>query len=475
MSQSSLLDLDRSNNTEKSRRSSSRNQSRSQAKHGDVLCDFCTTKRQKAEKSCLVCLASYCESHLQTHYTYPTLMKHKLVKATGQMREKICAQHDKLMEAFCRSDQTLVCVLCMMDEHKHHDIVPAGTERTEKQHSAQTVLEENERIFTELLQLIERKYNDVKETIRSHEKITVNRGEILLDRLEEEITLLKKRHNNLEKLSRTDDHIHFLQSWQSLSGPSGYEDLNNISVAPHYSFDSAKRAIASFKIQVEEMSKTEMSKITGAVKEVYITQEVETKTRRESFLKEETRTREEPKTREDFLKYSCQLTLDANTAHPSLHLSDGNKTATMKSEPMNYPNHPDRFDHWQQVLCRESISSSRCYWEVDWKGTEIDVAVTYRGIRRKGSGNECSLGWNDKSWSLYCSDAKYTFVHNSKSTDIFGLTSSRIGVYLDYINGTLAFYSVPDGMRLLHKVQTTFREPVYPAFSVWGFGSNIKL
>nr|XP_054606107.1 tripartite motif-containing protein 14-like [Nothobranchius furzeri] len=128
-----------------------------------------------------------------------------------------------------------------------------------------------------------------------------------------------------------------------------------------------------------------------------------------------------------------------------------------------------------QVLCRESISGSRCYWEVDWKGTEIDVAVTYRGIRRRGSGNECSLGWNDKSWSLYCSDAKYTFVHNSKSTDIFGLTSSRIGVYLDYINGTLAFYSVPDGMRLLHKVQTTFREPVYPAFSVWGFGSNIKL
>ncbi len=133
MSHPSSLDLDRYSSLEKSRRSTSRSQPRVQAKYGEVLCDFCTTRKQKAEKSCLVCLASYCEAHLQSHYEYPALMKHKLVKATGQMREKLCAQHDKLLEAFCRTDQTSVCVLCMMDEHKHHDIVPAGTERTEKQ------------------------------------------------------------------------------------------------------------------------------------------------------------------------------------------------------------------------------------------------------------------------------------------------------------------------------------------------------
>lgn len=176
------------------------------------------------------------------------------------------------------------------------------------QHSSQTALEENERIFTELLLYIERKYNEVKEMIRSHEKTTVTRGEILLDRLEEEITLLRKRHTDLEKLSHTDDHIHFLQvrlictedpnqdrvwcknvgylldmsplsslsstflffyqSWQSLSGPSGYEDLNNISVAPYYSFDATKRAIAALKLQVEEVSKTEMGKISGAGRQI---------------------------------------------------------------------------------------------------------------------------------------------------------------------------------------------------------------
>ncbi|XP_056148371.1 tripartite motif-containing protein 16-like [Lampris incognitus] len=501
MSHPSTLDLDRYSSMGRSRRSTSRSQSRLQSKTGDVLCDFCTTRKQKAVKSCLLCLASYCETHLQSHYEYPALMKHKLVKSTGQMREKVCAQHDKLLEAFCRTDQTSVCVLCMMDEHKHHDTVPAGTERTEKQkqlgstlqksqrridervkkwqdlrqaveavkHSAQMVLDENERIFTELLRSIERKYNEVKEMVRSHEKTTVTRAEILLDRLEEEITLLRKKHMDLEKLSHTDDHIHFLQSWQSLSGPSGYEDLNNVSVAPYYSFDATKRAIAALKLQVEEVSKTEISKISATVKEVYITQELTTKTTEDSVM------REEPQTRDDFMKYSCQLTFDLNSVHPNLHISEGNKRAKMLSEPKDYPDHPDRFNHWQQVLCREGLNGRRCYWEVDWRGTEIDVAVTYRGIRRKGNGNECSLGWNDKSWSLYCSESKYSFVHNNKSIDIAVPSATRIGVYLDHKAGTLAFYSVSESMQLLHQVQTSFRETLYPAFSVWGFGSSVRL
>ncbi|XP_051935853.1 tripartite motif-containing protein 16-like [Hippocampus zosterae] len=507
MSHNSTLDLDRYSTAERDRRSTNRSQNRTQAKRGEVLCDFCTTTKQTAEKSCLVCLASYCEIHLQSHYDYPALMKHKLVKATGQMREKICAQHDKLLEAFCRTDQTSVCVLCMMDEHKHHDIVPAGTERTEKQkqlgttlhksqqridervkkwqdlrqaaeavkHSADSVLEENERIFTELLLSFERKYNEVKEMVRLHERTTVNRGEILLNRLEEEITLLRKRHTDLEKLSHTDDHIHFLQSWQSLSGPSGYEDLNNVSIAPNYSFEATKRAIAALKLQVEEISKRETTKISAAVKEVYITEESDKKLKRESLFVTESRMMEEPKTREDFMRYSCQPILDVNTVHRNLHLFEGNRTATMKSVPKNYPDHPERFDHWQQVLCKEGLAGSRYYWEVGWKGSEIDVAITYRGIFRKGNNNVCSLGWNDKSWSLYCSQSKFSFVHNNKNTDLPVRKSSRIGVYLDHVAGVLAFYTVSDTMQLLYQVRTTFTEAVYPAFSVWGYGTSIRL
>ncbi|XP_062851182.1 tripartite motif-containing protein 16 [Trichomycterus rosablanca] len=455
----------------------------------NVLCDFCLTTKMKAVKSCLTCLTSFCETHLQTHYEYPALMKHKLVTATGQLREKICAEHDKLLEVFCRSDQICVCVMCIMEEHKKHDIVSAAAERTEKQkqigtklkasqqniaekvkkwqdlrqaavslkNSSQSLMEENERIFTELMQALERRYVEVKEMIRTQETALMTQAERHLTQMEEEITLLRMKHNDLEKLSHSDDHIHFLQSWQSLSSPSGYEDLSKLTLAPHPSFDKAKKAISELKVQLEDISKVELTQISSAVREVKILQTLE------------------PTTRDEFLQYYCQLSMDHQTAHPNLYLSKGNTVVQMSSDIKSYPEHPDRFDYWQQVLCKEGLVGGRYYWEVEWSGTEVDMAITYKTISRKGNDNICSFGWNDKSWSLYCSESKYSFMHNSKRTTIPVPRSSRIGVYLDHKAGTLAFYSVSDTMTLLQKVQTSYNEPLYAGFGVWGFGSAVKI
>lgn len=142
---------------------------------------------------------------------------------------------------------------------------------------------------------------------------------------------------------------------------------------------------------------------------------------------------------------------------------------------MLYAEHPDRFDYWQQVLCKEGLAGGRYYWEVDWNGSEIDIALTYKGIQRKGNDNVGSFGWNDLSWSLYCSESKFSFVHNSKSTTLSVPKSSRIGVYLDYATGTVSFYSVNDNMKLLHTVHVKFTEPVYPGFGVWGYRTTVRL
>lgn len=491
---SSVADQNRYSSLGKSQKSESYGKysnprSNSRGSQQNVLCDFCLVKKMKAVKSCLTCLTSLCETHLQAHYEYPALMKHKLVAATGQLKEKICAEHDKLLEVFCRSDQMCVCVLCIMDEHKQHNIVSAAAERTEKQkqlsaklmmsqqkidervkkwqdlmqateslkHSSHSVLEENERIFTELMQALERRYTDVKEMIRAQETALMTQAERHLSQMEEEITLLRMKHNDLERLSHSEDHIHFLQSWKSLSAPSGYEDLSKVTLAPLHSFDKVKKAISELKVRVEDVSKGELNKISSAAREVKILQILD------------------PKTREEFLQYYCQLSLDPLTAHPNLHLSKGNTVVKMGTEPNSYPEHPERFDYWQQVLCREGMTGSRYYWEIEWSGTEVDIAVTYKEAGRKGSDNVCSFGWNDKSWSLYCSESKCTFMHHSKRISIPVPISSKIGVYVDHKAATLAFYSVSDTMTLLHKVHTSFTQPLYAGFGVWGYGSTVKI
>ncbi|KAM4624402.1 NACHT, LRR and PYD domains-containing protein 3-like isoform 2-T2 [Polymixia lowei] len=177
-------------------------------------------------------------------------------------------------------------------------------------------------------------------------------------------------------------------------------------------------------------------------------------------------------------KYACELTLDPNTTHRNLSLSDGNRKVTQVEEEQSYPDHPERFDHWKQVLCREGLTG-RCYWEVERRG-EVVIGVTYRGIGRRGKSGDCWLGRNDKSWSLFCSDNSYTARHGQRRTDINLLSagSDRVGVYLDWSAGTLSFYRVcSDTLTHIHTFHSTFTEPLYPGFGfrVWWFGSSVSL
>ena len=171
------------------------------------------------------------------------------------------------------------------------------------------------------------------------------------------------------------------------------------------------------------------------------------------------------------------LTLDPVTAHSLLSLSEGKRKVTRTKTPQSYPDHPKRFDYWEQVLCREGLSG-RHYWEVEWSGKgHVYIAVSYEGIVRRGWGYDASFGYNNKSWSLCCYPSKYFFYHNQKFTRLLTpfTASSRIGVYLDHRAGTLSFYRVSDTMTLLHRVQTTFTQPVYPGFYANTAGSTIKL
>ncbi|XP_068444761.1 NACHT, LRR and PYD domains-containing protein 3-like [Clinocottus analis] len=184
-------------------------------------------------------------------------------------------------------------------------------------------------------------------------------------------------------------------------------------------------------------------------------------------------------------KYACELTLDTNTANRHLKLSDNNRKVTAVREKQPYPDHRRRFDFWYQLMCRDGLTGGRFYWEVERRG-DVDVSVTYRGIKRKGKGADCWFGGNNQSWNLFCSDVDgYSVSHNDSSAGHSSSFSSsyfsssvshRVGVYVDWPAGTLSFYRVSsDTLIHLHTFSTTFTEPLYPGFGFGFVGSSVSL
>ncbi|XP_034561848.1 NLR family CARD domain-containing protein 3-like, partial [Notolabrus celidotus] len=176
-------------------------------------------------------------------------------------------------------------------------------------------------------------------------------------------------------------------------------------------------------------------------------------------------------------KYVCELTLDSNTAHRNIRLSEDNREVTYVREDQPYPDHPDRFDYRSQLLCRDGLTG-RCYWEVQWIG-EVNISVSYRGISRKGRSDGYVFGYNDQSWSLYCSDERYSVCHNNRRT-VLPLSSSsdshRVAVYVDCPAGTLSFYRVfSDSLIHLHTFSSSFTEPLYPGFGFWSYDSSVRV
>ncbi|XP_049329024.1 NACHT, LRR and PYD domains-containing protein 14-like [Astyanax mexicanus] len=211
-------------------------------------------------------------------------------------------------------------------------------------------------------------------------------------------------------------------------------------------------------------------------------------------------------------KYGCDLTLDPNTAHRSLSLSEENRRVKWRGKRQSYPDHPERFDRWYQVLSRERVTG-RCYWEAEWSGGEPDVALSYKTISRKGGGSDSQFGGNEKSWSLRIFNKRYSVHHNNNRTALPPppSPSNRVGVYVDCPAGTLSFYTISSHTHTpsshtpsshtplhthsshtpthtpsshtpshtqtlthLHTFYTTFTEPLYAGFLVY-YGSSVRL
>ncbi|XP_078136514.1 tripartite motif-containing protein 16-like [Sander vitreus] len=433
----------------------------------DVACDFCTGRKLKALKSCKQCLVSYCEKHLQPHFDAAQLKTHKLVDPAKKLQEgaNVCSRHNEGMQMFCRTDQKLICYLCPLDEHEGHDTVSAAAERAKMQGEldgsrkniqqsiqdrekevkllqqeaeaidrfADKAVKDNEKIFNELIHLMEKKSSDVNQMIRSEQKIKASQVKELQEKLEQEITELKSKDAELMTLSLTEDHNQFLQEYPSLSPISEPTNIPSTKMHTLWFFEDVTAAVSEVGAKLQKVLGEKWTNVN---------------------------------TRAVLLKYSREISLDPDTAHNQLSLSEGNRKAIFTTGQSNLYRLA-RFTSCPQVLSKQSLTG-RCYWEVELRGREVCVAVAYNSISRTGSSAECTFGAKDGSWALslyggYSDDWAY-FRNNNVQTPVSGPRSSRVGVYLDHSAGTLSFYSVSETMTLLHRVQTTFTEPLHVGF-----------
>ncbi|XP_041651061.1 E3 ubiquitin-protein ligase TRIM21-like isoform X1 [Cheilinus undulatus] len=438
-------------------KSSSSSSERQVSKPGEVPCDVCTGTKVTALKSCLVCLASYCETHLEPHWTMSRLQKHQLMDPVENLEDRMCENHDKLLELFCKNDQRCVCMMCSVTDHKTHDVVPLREEYEGKKNEIQQMIQkrrvkieelkhsvelsdenadreiaEGVGVFSALKESVERRQAELINSIKEKQRETEKQAEGFIRELEQEISELEKRRAEVEQLSRCEDHLQLLQNFTSLNAAPPTKDWTEVRVHPPSYERTVRRAVK----QLEETISEQMKKLICEVELKRVQQ------------------------------YEVDVTLDPDTAHPNLILSDDGKQVKHGNVRKNLPDNPERFDHFVNVLSKQSFSSGRFYYEVQVKGkTEWILGVARESINRKGT----ILRSPQKGfWTIILSNE---YVANACPSVRLSLQSGpeKVGVFVDYEEGLVSFYDVDAAALIYSFTGCSFTEKIYPYF---GTGLN---
>ncbi|XP_055765819.1 E3 ubiquitin-protein ligase TRIM39-like isoform X1 [Salvelinus fontinalis] len=402
-----------------------------------VPCDVCTGMKRKALKSCLVCQNSYCETHLEPHQIASPLKRHKLINPVVNLQDRMCKKHDRLLELFCRTDQTCVCQFCTETDHKTHDTVLIEDECGERKIQLGKTEAEVQRIIQERLKKVkdiklsvDLSRRDLIEVIEEKQKAVERQAEGFIKELEQEITALKRRSTELKQLSHTEDHLQLLQSFSSLvCTPPLTKDWSEISVHSDLCVGTVRRAVS----QLEETLNKEMEKLP------------EVKLRR-------------------IQQYAVDVTLDPDTANLYLIMSEDGKQVRCGDTPQNLPDNPKRFYQYPIVLGKDGFSSGRFYYEVTVKRkTDWDVGVARQPKDRKVNISPSSVY---RLWTVSLRDGN-TYKACTFPPVYLSLREKpqKVGVFVDYEEGQVSFYDVVARSHIYSFTGCNFTDKLYPFFS----------
>ncbi|XP_029990671.1 E3 ubiquitin-protein ligase TRIM39-like [Sphaeramia orbicularis] len=431
------------------------------AKPGEVPCDVCTETKLKAQKSCLVCLISYCRTHLEPHLIVPGLKRHQLIPPVENLEDRMCRKHDKPLELFCKTDHTCICVLCPVLDHKNHEFVPLKDEHEEQKaelkkteakihqmiqerqlkiqeiqrsvelsnNAADRETAEGVEVFTALIDSVQRSLNQFKEKIQEKQRTTEKQAEGFVKELKQEICELKKRSTEVEQLLDSKDHFHFVQRFTCVKAAPSMRTWTKVSIRPPSYEGTVVRAVSQLENKLTEDMKTV---VEAELKRVQ--------------------------------QYEVDLTLDPDTAHPGLILSDDGKQVHYRDKWKNLPDKPQRFSFWPCILAKQSFSSGRFYYEVQVKGkTQWYLGVVRKSINRKG---RLTLRPQSGYWTI-CLTNGNLYIACADPLVRLSVKSGpqKVGVFVDYEEGLVSFYDVGSSVLIYSFTGCCFNDKLLPFFS----------
>uniref|UniRef100_A0A8C6SEG4 Uncharacterized protein n=1 Tax=Neogobius melanostomus TaxID=47308 RepID=A0A8C6SEG4_9GOBI len=370
----------------------------------EVQCDVCSEPKLKAVKSCLVCLSSFCESHLQPHLSAPRLKRHQLMEPVDDLEDRMCPTHQRPLELFCNTDQSSVCTMCAFREHKNHEVLSLEEAFEQEKVSLQQTVAENQR-------LVEQRRLKVQEITAALE---LSEREALIQQLQQEMCELEKSSTEAQQLSLSTDPLHFLQRCPALP-PAGLKDWSSVSFEPQTCEGSAARALSELETSLSQKFK----QLTSTLE----LRRVQT--------------------------FAVDVTLDPDTAAPWLDLSEDLKQVHSGDVWKKLPDSPQRFTYYAIVQVKGK--------------TEWCLGVAQESVNRKG---QISASPKDGLWTIALRDKDKYKACAGPSVLLSPLRPpQKVGVFVDYGAGLVSFYDVDSADLLYSFTGCCFREKLFPYFS----------
>nr|XP_046237218.1 E3 ubiquitin-protein ligase TRIM68-like [Scatophagus argus]XP_046237219.1 E3 ubiquitin-protein ligase TRIM68-like [Scatophagus argus] len=431
-----------------------------EAKAGEVACDVCVGVRLKASKSCLVCLASYCESHLEPHKTAAALSRHKLIEPVKNLEDRMCKRHDKILELFCKKEERFICQICAESDHSRHQVVTAEVMSQQKmiqikrrerevdlliqdrkkrieeishsqkrtKENAQNEIEASVKVFTAVIESIKKTHEELVEEIEARHEAELKRFEELIRELRQEIDELEKKSVELQQLSHNDDHITLLQAFSQAHTLPSTQNWPSIPINELDFLGYIRTAMINVRefinLEIREQSATDIKKMQ---------------------------------------KFAEDIAIDPDSAGPWLIVSEDGKEVRQSPKKQKVPTSPARFTENTFAVAKQGLSMGRHYWEVGVKEkSNWLLGVASSTLKRR---EQISPSPERGLWTVEHRDGGQHFACMEKPLPLeLSPPPQRVGVFVDYEEKQISFVNAEAKTHIFTFTKCNFPERVYPVF-----------